>query len=139
MMKVFLLGLVLADGGFTMSAALTNDPSFTSFALSVGGGVLGVIMGVCAFKPKDVQALAQEAFGNLASAIAFTPIATPWVAARFSVTEPDYRWFLACSAVLGIFGLAIVKTCQPEFRGWVRTQLGLPPVPVKSTDATGGN
>lgn len=123
MMKVVLLGTVMMSGGFLTAAAATPDPAFQTFAECVGGGVLGMIAGLSAWRPKDVQAMSQEIAGNLACAIAFGPAATYFAAARVSA-EPNVYWFVAVSAILGITGLAIVKACRTEFVAWVMTQMG---------------
>lgn len=133
MMKAVLMGIMLAAGGVETASAATTDPAFRIFAMCVGGGVLGMIAGICCSKPKDVQAMAQEIAGNLALAIAFGPATTFWVSARLS-TEPTVYWFIAVSAVLGISGLAIVKAARSEFVAYVIEKMGL----KKKPDETGG-
>lgn len=124
MMKAFLLGLILAAGGIQSAAVISADPDFHMFAMCMGGGILGVVIGWSVAKPKDFQSLSQEVAGNLASAIAFGPLVTPWIAYKCSVDSPDYRWFLAVSAGLGIVGLAVVKAIRSETIIWALGQMG---------------
>jgi hypothetical protein len=123
LMKTYLFGLIAFAGGLQVVAVIDADPDFRIFAYCVGGGVLGVAVGCGAFPPKSLGALGQESCGNLSAAVAFGPSLTPWVAARFGF-EPNFQFYMAVSAVLGITGIALVKAVRSEFISVVLMQLG---------------
>lgn len=121
LMKTVLLGLLFTLGDF--DGASTGDTEYQTFSMCVRGGILGMIIALCCFRPKDVQALAQEICGNLCCAIAFGPAVTFWVAQRFGI-PPNIYWFVPISALLGICGLSIVKAGRSEFVAFLLDKMG---------------
>lgn len=131
LMKVYLAGLIVFAGGLQLAAAVDPDPDFRIFSYTIGGGVLGVFVAASTFPAKSFKELAQEAVGNLSVAVAFGPSLAPWLAARFS-TDPNFQFYMAVSAVLGITGIAFVKAVRSEFVARVLDYYGF----KKSADAS---
>lgn len=132
LMKTLVMAMMLAALGVDEAADVVPT-NFSVLAMTIRGGILGMIIGISCVRPKDVQSLAQEIFGNLACAIAFSGILTPWIAAR-TAFEPNENLYVAVSAGLGICGLSIVKAGKSEAVDAVLQKVGL----RKKSDDSGG-